>query len=350
MLSRRLLTNDVRRTAFDTVVLNSNNLSHVRQQVRSNSSMAAENVTSPAFVASSDPAKSTPPLSNPFELGLKKPEFKKLEATRPEFQTAAPVEVSQTPDIAWKYGQGVNTSLNGLHKHVEIDPYGPDRQMFQNYKLLISSIPRPISFVSTVSKDGERNLAPFSYFQVVDHDPPIFVIGFSGRASRPKDTRRNLEETGECVISVVTENMIEAVNATSVDIPHGASEWEVSGLSELPSATVKPKRVAEALFSVEGKVLEIKELDYGGEKKSKGKPSGALAIIRGTRFWVRGDALKGDDVDLEVLRPLVQLGGISYGRVRETFELPRPKLAEELEDKGNGLNTILAAQKAGQSC
>jgi flavin reductase (DIM6/NTAB) family NADH-FMN oxidoreductase RutF len=80
--------------------------------------------------------------------------------------------------------------------------------MFSNYKLLVSGIPRPISFLSTISKDGEKNLAPFSYFQVVDHDPPIFVVGFSARvrSDRPKDTLRNLRETGECVINIVSEH------------------------------------------------------------------------------------------------------------------------------------------------
>jgi flavin reductase (DIM6/NTAB) family NADH-FMN oxidoreductase RutF len=60
-----------------------------------------------------------------------------------------------------------------------------------------------------------------SYFQVVDHDPRMFIVGFSARTGRPKDTRRNLKETGECVINVVPENMMPAVNATSLDAPYG---------------------------------------------------------------------------------------------------------------------------------
>ena len=72
-------------------------------------------------------------------------------------------------------------------------------------------------------------------------------------------------------------------------------------------------------------MMEIKELDYHGHGKM-GKPTGSLVIIQGTRFWVRQNAVNDerDHIDLEVLRPLVQLGGVSYGRVRETFELPRP--------------------------
>lgn len=174
--------------------------------------------------AALSPARPTPKLTNPFELGSRRADFKKVEASRPKFEPKLPVTISQTPDPGWKYGNGVNDTSSQDVEHVEIDPYAEDRAMISNYKLLISGIPRPISFVSTISKDGSRNLAPMSYFQVVDHDPPIFVIGFSGRVSRPKDTKVNLSETGECVISVVTEHMIEAVNATSIDIPHGTSE------------------------------------------------------------------------------------------------------------------------------
>jgi flavin reductase (DIM6/NTAB) family NADH-FMN oxidoreductase RutF len=86
--------------------------------------------------------------------------------------------------------------------------------MFSNYKLLVSGIPRPISFLSTVSKDGQKSLAPFNYFQV--------VVGFSARvrSERPKDALRNLRETEECVINIVSEHTIEAVNATSIDVPY----------------------------------------------------------------------------------------------------------------------------------
>lgn len=286
----------------------------------------------------------TTATSNPFLLKSRHGDFKKIETSRLPFDHSSPVVITQTPLPDWKYGAGTNNDTNQLQTHVEIDPYDVSQAMVSNYKLLISGIPRPISFVSTVSKDGQnKNLAPFSYFQVVDHDPPIVVIGFSARASRPKDTRRNLVETGECVISVVSEHMVEAVNGTSLDVEYNVSEWGLSGLRAAPSSTVKPERVENAVFSMEGKLLEMKELDYHGEHSKSGNPSGALAIIQVTRFWVRKDALsdRGDEVELEKLRPLVQLGGISYGRVRETFELPRPKLVDELANEKKGLQKFV---------
>jgi flavin reductase (DIM6/NTAB) family NADH-FMN oxidoreductase RutF len=134
----------------------------------------------------------------------------------------------KSPDPNWKYGQGVNGRGATLDKkHVEIDPYAEGRPMTFNYKLLISSIvPRPIWFLSTQSVDGEtKNLSPMSYFQVVNHDPPMFIVGFSVRAGRPKETCHDLKETGECVTNVVSENMMPAVNATSLNTPYGVSEW-----------------------------------------------------------------------------------------------------------------------------
>lgn len=157
-----------------------------------------------------------------------------------------------------------------------------------------------------------------------------------------KDTRRNLEETGECVISLVSDHMAEGMNATALDLAYEKSEWELSGFKTAPSSTVAPPRIKEAIFSIEGKLLEMKPLDYHGQ----GKPAhemGAIGIIQATRFWVRKDALNEarDEVDLSVMRPLVSLGGIQYGRMRETFELPRPSLARELASAEKGLARYL---------
>lgn len=279
-------------------------------------------------------------------LETKDAEFKAKEAARPPFEHSLPIVVTKTPNPTWRYGDGVKSQDRDSKSHMEIDPQAPGRPMMSNYKLLISGIPRPISFISTQSSDGVPNIAPFSYFQVVDHDPPIFVVGFSARESRPKDTLRNLRETEECVINVVSENMIEAVNATSVDVPYGVSEWSLSGLTPEPSSSVKPSRVKEAVFSIESVVKQVIDMDYHG-KGEAGKPTGALAIIEATRFWVREDAVIGDGegIDLNVLRPLVQLGGISYGRVGGAFELPRRSFAGEMAKEDSGLGDFLQVIK-----
>ncbi|KAK4500347.1 hypothetical protein PRZ48_008536 [Zasmidium cellare] len=247
------------------------------------------------------------------------------EPTEP-YKPTRPISITKPSAPNWTHGSGATDNSASLTKHhIEIDPHAPGRPMFHNYTLLISGIvPRPIGLTSTISKDGKPNLAPFSYFNVVDHDPPVFVIGFSGA----KDTLRNLEETGECVINVVSEHMIEAVNATSLNAPPGVSEWEISGLHQAASSTVKPARVKESVFSIEGKLVQI--VDYKTSRPAHGR----LAIIEGTRFWAREDAVDegGRHLDLEVLRPVGQLGDVSYARVLDTFQLKRGRWEEEAKE------------------
>jgi flavin reductase (DIM6/NTAB) family NADH-FMN oxidoreductase RutF len=257
--------------------------------------------------------------------------FDEIQAKRPDFDHSKPVEVTKSPNPNWEYGQGVPDKGASLAQtHHEIDPYAPDRPMINNYRLLVSGIaPRPVGFLSTVNSKGEKNLSPFSYFQVIDHDPPMFIVGFSSRPGRVKDTYRNLKETGECVINTVSENMIEAVNATSIDAPYGVSEWDVSGLHEAPSSTVKPGRVAESVFNIEGKVVDIKEFT---DHQNPGMSLAATVLIKASRFWVKEGTANEDysHIDLEKLRPVGQLGGMSYGRIVSTFEHPRKKWSDEV--------------------
>lgn len=253
----------------------------------------------------------------------KHPDFKKIEQSRPDFRTDLhPVNVTKSPNPDWTWGSGVNRSSDP--SHVSIDPYAPGRPWMDNYRLLISGIvPRPIGLLSTRSFDNKtENLSPMSYFQVVDHDPPTFVVGFSSRADRPKDTWRNLLESGECVINIVSEDMVEAVMATAVDAPYGVSEWEISGLTRGQTRIVKPARVKESVFAIEGKLVDSKEFKH---RTKPGFSSASIAIIEAKWFWVRSDALDEtrNHIDLDVLRPIAQLGGIAYGRVTETFERPR---------------------------
>ncbi|GAQ35927.1 hypothetical protein AtubIFM55763_003094 [Aspergillus tubingensis] len=254
-------------------------------------------------------------------------DFEKLQASRPEFKRDVPVTFSQPPNPSWKQGEGANDGGESLKKnHIEIDPYEEGRPAASNYKLLISGIvPRPIALMSTKSKDGKTtNLAPFSYSNVINHDPPLFTVGIVGSLEKAKDTLKNLAETGECVINIISEHFVEAANATAINAPYGVSEWEISGLTQAPSAVVQAARVKESILAIEGKLVETKEFE---SRSTPGKISGVLAIIEGVRFWVREDAINEDKsiVDLKVLKPISRLGGISYGRTTDAIEIPRPQ-------------------------
>ncbi|KAL4970388.1 flavin reductase family protein, partial [Aspergillus stella-maris] len=254
-------------------------------------------------------------------------DFDKVQASRPDFDRDTEVKFSKPPKPDWKEGEGGNDGGESLKKnHIEIDPYEEGRPIANNYKLLISGVvPRPIALISTKSKDGKTaNLAPFSYSQVINHDPPLFTVGFVGTLEKAKDSLKNLTETEECVINIISEHFVEAANATAVNAPYGVSEWEITGLHQAPSSVVQAARVKESMLSVEGKLVEVKEFE---SKATPGKKTGVLAIIEGVRFWVREDAYDKETsvVDLKVLKPISRLGGIQYGRTTDAIEIPRPK-------------------------
>ncbi|KIV85337.1 hypothetical protein PV11_01040 [Exophiala sideris] len=259
------------------------------------------------------------------------PDFQVVEKSRPDWDEQKSWTFTKTRDTKWTWGQGGNDGDASLKKdHVEINPHAEGRPLNYNYKLLISGIiPRPIGFLSTVSKDGSSaNLAPFSYTNIVSHDPPIFTVGIAGGLSNAKDSLANLVDNGECVLNLVSEHFAEAMNATSINAPYGVSEWELTGLHTAPSTHVRPPRVKEAVFAIECKLVEVKEFD---SRAVPGKKSATLAILEGVNFWVREDAINEDRniIDPAVLRPISRLGGITYGRVVEGFELLRPDYQKE---------------------
>ncbi|GAW10996.1 hypothetical protein ANO14919_003350 [Xylariales sp. No.14919] len=286
------------------------------------------------------------------------PDFKTLEASRPDWDTSASFRHTKTADPSWSPGGGANhldPSPATLKKHVAIDPYEADRPSTFNYKLLISGItPRPIGFISTRSGKGEGegeggeetfNLAPFSYFNVMSTDPPMFALGVSSPLSKPKDTLRHLVATGECTVNIISEHFIEAANATSIDAPTGCSEWVVSGLTPVHDCeTVRVPRAREAIFSVECKVDSIREFE---SRANPGKKSGCMVLLEGLRFWAREDAINAERnaIAPEILRPMSRLGGITYGRTTDAIELPRPVFErdlgaekyERLKNKMNGM-------------
>ncbi|CAK3864907.1 related to conserved domain typically associated with flavo oxygenases, DIM6 NTAB family [Lecanosticta acicola] len=266
-------------------------------------------------------------------------DFKEAEASREPFDRSVQWRMTQAPNPNWKPGDGANDGGACLKKeHIAIDPYEDGRPARFNYKLLISAIiPRPVGFISTRSKDGSStNLAPFSYMQVINHDPPIFIVGHAGGLEQAKDSLRNLVDSGECTINIISEHYVEAANATSVNAPYGISEWALTGLTPAECKQVKASRVKEAVFSVEGKLMETKEFE---SRATPGKKTGVLAIIEGVQFWAREDAINEDKnlIDPAILRPVARLGGITYARTLEGMELPRPDWEEyknEAEARG----------------
>ncbi len=113
--------------------------------------------------------------------------------------------------------------------------------------------PRPIGWMSTISRSGQVNLAPYSFFTALNYVPPIIGFASIGR----KDSLRNAEDTGEFVWNLATRDLAQAMNATCAAVPHGVNEFELGGLTEVPSLKVRPPRVGESPVSFECKVTQI---------------------------------------------------------------------------------------------
>jgi flavin reductase (DIM6/NTAB) family NADH-FMN oxidoreductase RutF len=202
---------------------------------------------------------------------------------------------------------------------VTIDPAQNANQ--DNYKLIIGSIvPRPIAFVSTMSKKGLLNLAPFSFFTGVCSNPPtvLFCPMVRGSDGQKKDTLINVEETGEFVVNVVSEDIVEAMNLTAAEFPPGVDEFEQAGLTPMPSLIVKPPRVLESPVSMECKLQQVVYVGDG----SLGSGSVVLGTI--VRFHVRADLYESGRISTAGLKPVARLAGSAYCPVRDVFEIQRP--------------------------
>lgn len=187
-------------------------------------------------------------------------------------------------------------------------------------KLLVGVIlPRPIAFVSTISPDGVTNLAPFSFFTAVCPKPPVicFCNSIRVRDGSKKDTLRNVEATGEFVVNVVSEEFAQQMVVCSGDYPPDVSEFDVSGLTPIPSDLVKPPRVKESHVQMECRLLQVVTIstEPGG---------GSLVMGEVLRFHVDDDIIDQGKVDPDKLRPIGRMGGIEYVRTTDRFSMTRP--------------------------
>jgi flavin reductase (DIM6/NTAB) family NADH-FMN oxidoreductase RutF len=186
------------------------------------------------------------------------------------------------------------------------------------YQLLTSAvIPRPIGFISSLSPEGIANLAPFSFFNAVCGEPPMIMFCASNRHPL-KDTLRNVQAMREFVVNIVSEDIAEAMNLTSGDYAPDVSEFEVAGLTSVPSDIVQPPRVLESPVNMECRVHQI--------LKVSDKPMGGSIVIGEViRFHVRDSIIDKDMfIDPDKLKPVARLGGPSYSRIRDRFDMIRP--------------------------
>ena len=208
-----------------------------------------------------------------------------------------------------------------MSEYLHFDPAETGIPAFHH--LMLGGIaPRPIALASTIDADGRPNLSPFSFFNAFGANPPVVVFSPSrrGRDNTTKDTFENVKVVPEVVINAVTWPIVKQVNEASAEFPRGVSEFEMSGLTKVPSDLVRPFRVKESPVQMECKVLQVIETGTG-------PAAGNLVICEILRIHVDPAILdeKGR-IDPRKIDLVGRMGGDWYVRASGDglFELPKP--------------------------
>ncbi len=189
----------------------------------------------------------------------------------------------------------------------------------QKYQLLIGGItPRPIAWISTRSKEGVDNLAPYSFFTVASCNPPVLLYTqVTQRSGNNKDTLQNLLETKECVVNIVNSALLEQMNATSAALGIKESEFSFANVEACESAQVLTKSVKNAPVRYECRlreVVKVSDLPAGGQ----------LILLDVTGIYVDDALYKNDAIDQQDIDSVGKMGGNHFSLTTNTIELIRP--------------------------
>lgn len=185
------------------------------------------------------------------------------------------------------------------------------------YKLLSGSIvPRPIALVSTTDGAGNHNAAPYSFFNVMSHEPPLIVLGIDQRRTgSPKDTVANLRVTGDFVVNLVDMKIAEAMSVCGIDFDPGTDEMREAGLTAIASTQVRAPLIAEAPVALECRLKD--ELRYPGGR--------SIVVGEVVAFHIRDglvdDQFHVDALGLDLVGRMAGAGG--YCRLSDPFSIPR---------------------------
>ncbi|OKP99719.1 flavin reductase family protein [Paenibacillus sp. P46E] len=185
-----------------------------------------------------------------------------------------------------------------------------------NYKLLIGSIiPRPIAFVTSMNEHGVVNAAPFSFFNIVNDEPPMIMISCVRKATgEMKHTASNILVNGEFVVHIVDEDNVGAINHTSINAPEGISEVELAGLTPIPGQMIRVPRIEECRIAMECRLVRHVELGHCD-----------MLVGEVLCFYIEDELIQGGRIDAAKLKPVSRLAGASYAAIGRTFELERPQ-------------------------
>jgi flavin reductase (DIM6/NTAB) family NADH-FMN oxidoreductase RutF len=189
----------------------------------------------------------------------------------------------------------------------------------EKYRLLSGGVtPRPIAWISTRSKSGVDNIAPYSFFTVASCNPPVLLYTqVTQRSGIDKDTLQNLNETGECVINIVNTHLLEKMNLTSASIDIDESEFDLAGLEHSTSNVVNPLSVKESPVRYECTLREIINL---GDL-----PTGGTLVLLDVKFvYVRDDLYSTEGINQALIDSVGKMGGDGYSPTSQSIALNRP--------------------------
>ena len=203
----------------------------------------------------------------------------------------------------------------GLHKEAGLS--------FSPIKAIVS--PRPIGWISSCGKDGSINLAPYSYFNAISELPPMVMFSSAPSGNvQHKDSLRNVTETEEFVVNVVSAALGDAMNITSADLAYGQNEFTAASLEMADCNTVKVPRVAAAPAALECKLWKVIELPKPETDGAETGIAGVMVIGTITGIHIADEIVKGGKIDVTSYQPLARLGYMDYARINDVFSMPRP--------------------------
>ncbi|WP_435332793.1 flavin reductase family protein [Haloarchaeobius sp. TZWWS8] len=194
---------------------------------------------------------------------------------------------------------------------MELDPTEIDGSLYRTLSGAV--VPRPIAWVSTTSTDGVDNLAPYSFFTVAAIDPPVLAFSPVDAPDGLKDTPRNVRDTGELVVNVVTGTTVEAMNETSATLPREESEFDHAGVTRAASTRVEPPRVDESPVAFECELYEMHDVG-----------SSTLVLAEVVHVHVDDEVVTDGKLDVEKLDAVGRLAGSLYASTEDRFSLERP--------------------------
>jgi flavin reductase (DIM6/NTAB) family NADH-FMN oxidoreductase RutF len=182
------------------------------------------------------------------------------------------------------------------------------------YRLLVGIVvPRPIAWITTLSRLELVNAAPFSCYTFVCNDPPMLAINIGRRDGELKDTARNIDETGEFVVNVVSEDLVEAMHATSAETDSALSEVDALRLELARSRVVRTPRLARSPVSLECRLDRVIEL---------GRFRNGLVLGQVVHWHINDTLYDNGKIDSEKLRPVARLAGGKYARLADYLNMP----------------------------